>query len=469
MKGLASCLVKSFVIAAMIIAAAGCSKRVECSVPAHIKDGRIILESPSRAAGQSSALGMTAEALDTVRVGFIGLGMRGSGAIMRYTYIDGVRIVAVCDMIDSKIDQAVESLAARGVSGVATYGGEEGWKELCQRDDIDLVYICTPWKSHCEMAVYAMEHGKHVACEVPAAMSIEECWRLVDTCEKTRRHFMMLENCCYDFFEMTALNMAQQGLFGEILEAEGAYIHNLDPYWKDYEANWRLEYNQAHRGDNYPTHGIGPVCQALNIHRGDRLDYVVSVDTKTVHGLEVASENMGATEFADGDHTTSLIRTVSGKMIEIQHNVYARRPYSRLYQLCGTRGFAQKYPSSGLAVMSENLPDEPVFEGLDGESFVPAEVYERLMEDYKPEWVRPIEDYARMVGGHGGMDYIMDYRLVYCLRRGLPLDEDVYDAAEWCCLTELSGLSLSNGSIPVAVPDFTRGDWNKVNGFSYAF
>ena len=415
---------------------------------------------------------MTADPIDTVRVGFIGIGMRGCDAVNRYTYLDDVKIVAICDLEQSNIDKAQKKLTDKGFPAAAEYVGEDAWKQLCNRDDIDLVYICTDWTKHTPMAVYAMEHGKHVAVEVPAAMSIKECWQLVNTCEKTRRHCMMLENCVYDFFEMTALNMAQHGLFGEIVHAEGGYIHNLDPFWELYHDNWRLEYNRTHRGDNYPTHGIGPLCQVLNIHRGDRMEYVISMDSKSAYGTEVAKRLMGAEEFADGDHTVSLIRTAQGRIIEIQHNVYAARPYSRLFQLTGTGGYAAKYPRKGFALKAENLSEDMFADGhydkLDGEHFVPNEVFDALMEEYKPEFVSEIEQKAREVGGHGGMDFIMDYRLIYCLHNGLPLDEDVYDAAEWCCLTELSRKSIEAGSKPVKVPDFTRGRWKEIQGFSYA-
>ena len=458
-----------FALAAGLIMC-GCNKKIECSVPAHFEDGKIVLETPEREPGQQSALQMACEPIDTVRVGFIGIGGRGNSAVWRYTEVPGAKIVAVADKYQEKIDDIINGLAEDGITGIATYVGEDAWKELCERDDIDLVYICTPWLLHTPMAVYAMEHGKHAACEVPIATSIDECWQLVNTCEKTRKHCMMLENCCYDFFETATLEMAQKGLFGEVLQVQGAYLHCLDGFWDGYTDNWRLSYNQSHRGDNYPTHGIGPVCQVLNIHRGDRFDYVVSMDTKSVRGAARGKEKMGLDEFADGDHTTSLIRTVNGKMVEIQHNVYCARPYSRMHQIIGTEGSAQKYPIECLAVSGKNIPDaaELGLEELDAENFMDEEAFNKLMEAYKPDMIREIEDRAREVGGHGGMDYIMDCRLIYCLRNGLPLDEDVYDAAEWCCLTELSGLSIKNGSAPVAVPDFTRGDWNKIQGFSRA-
>jgi predicted dehydrogenase len=280
---------------------------------------------------------------------------------------------------------------------------------------------------------------------------------------------MMLENCVYDFFELTCLNMAQQGVFGEILHAEGAYIHNLSPYWDDYHHNWRLDFNQKHRGDVYATHGFGPVCQALNIHRGNRLTYLVCMDTKSVLGLEKAKEKMGATEFANGDHTTTLIKTEKGQTIELQHNVYTPRPYNRLYQLTGTKGFANKYPINGFTFTEGQLKEGIVPEGqkLDEHGFASQEIMAAALQAYKHPIHQEIEETAKKVGGHGGMDFVMDYRMVYCLQNGLPLDQDVYDAAEWSCIGELSATSAKHNSMPVAVPDFTRGEWNKLDGLKF--
>lgn len=442
---------------------------VESSIPHKITKGRVVLEVPEREPGQESALLLTCAPLDTVRTGFIGVGMRGKDAVKRFTYIDGTKVVAICDLEQKHIDKVQNRLISRGREKAVEYIGKDAWKELCERDDIDLVYISTPWDLHVPMAVYAMEHGKHVAVEVPAAMSIAECWQLVNTSEKTRRHCMMLENCCYDFFEMTALNMAQHGLFGEIVHVEGGYIHNLDPFWDKYNNNWRLKYNQNHRGDVYPTHGIGPLCQILDIHRGDKMDYLVSMDTDSFHGKEVANKQLGTTDFANGDHTVTLIRTAKGKQIEIQHNVYTWRPYDRLFQITGVDGFACKYPIQGFSFKPENLDHSNAdYQNLKGEEFVSDEIRKALMEQYRHPIIADIEEQAKKVGGHGGMDFIMDYRLIYCLRNGLPLDQDVYDAAEWSCLTELSGLSIAYGSMPVEIPDFTRGEWKKVNGYRHA-
>ena len=434
-----------------------------------IKDGVIVFDEPAPAKGQEDMLLFAADPIDTVRTGFIGLGMRGPDAVRRFTYIDGAKVVALCDLEADRVAKSQEILAGRGKPAAAEYSGEDGWKQLCERDDIDLVYICTNWQTHVDMAVYAMECGKHVAVEVPAAMSVAECWRLVDTSERTRKHCMMLENCVYDFFELTCLNMAQQGLFGEVLHAEGAYIHNLEPFWDYYHDNWRLDFNQKHSGDVYATHGFGPDCQVLNIHRGDKLEYLVSMDTKSVVGLEVAKEKMGVDTFANGDQTSTLVKTRNGKTILVQHNVYTPRPYDRMYQLVGTKGFADKYPNSAFAFEPDQIADAAAeYDNLSSHSYVPREVRDSLMAKYKHPIDKEIEEKAREVGGHGGMDFIMDYRLVWCLRNGKPLDMDVYDAAEWSCLGELTAASIANGSKPVKIPDFTRGRWNKVDGLKLA-
>jgi len=435
----------------------------------HVEDGVIVTNEPQRAAGQQSMLEFRAKPLPTVRVGFVGLGMRGPGAVSRFTHLDGVEIKAFCDKYADRAHACQRYLKEAGMPEAAEYSGEEGYKKLCERDDIDLVYIATNWQTHVEIALYAMEHGKHVAIEVPSATSLEDCWKLIDTSERTRKHCMMLENCVYDFFELTCLNMAQKGVFGEILHTEGAYIHNLEPYWDDYADNWRLDFNQKHGGDVYPTHGFGPCCQALNIHRGDKMEYLVSMATKSVNGLKLAKKKMGASDFACGDHIVTLVMTNSGKSMEIQHNVFTPRPYNRLYQLTGTEGFANKYPVSGLTLRNSQvdrnaLPDIPQ---LDEHGFVPNDVRDALLQYYKHPIHQEIEEKAKQVGGHGGMDFVMDYRLIYCLQNGLPLDQDVYDLAEWCCISELSAISHANKSMPVRVPDFTRGDWNKVKGLHF--
>jgi predicted dehydrogenase len=429
---------------------------------------------PTRPSGQKDVLGLTVPKIETVRVGFIGLGMRGPSAVSRFTHIPGVEIVALCDLHPDRVEKTQAILEKAGFPAAAGYSGkEESWKELCDREDIDLVYIATDWKRHADMMIYAMEQGKHVACEVPAAMTMEEIWAVIETAERTQKHCMQLENCVYDFFELTTLNMAQQGVFGEVLYAEGAYIHQLEDFWGAYESDWRLEYNKNHRGDVYATHGMGPACQLLDIHRGDKMNYLVAVDGKAVSIPNYLREVRGeeVVDFKNGQNTTTLIKTEKGKTIQIQHDVASPRPYSRMYQLTGTKGFANKYPIQGYALQGSQVDSDvaPNHENLSAHSYVPEDVKEALMTKYKHRIHQELEEKAKEVGGHGGMDFIMDYRLIYCLQNGLPLDMDVYDLAEWCCLAPLTALSLENHSAPVIIPDFTRGGWDKTDGYRHAF
>ena len=433
--------------------------------------GTIVCDVPERSAGQQDMVAFAAEPIECVRVGFIGLGMRGPGAVRRWCQIEGTEIVALCDINPEGIAKSQQYIAAAGRKPAAEYSGsEDAWRQLCERDDIDIVYIMTDWKNHAQMALYAMECGKHAAIEVPAAMTLDEIWALIDTSERTRKHCIQLENCVYDRFEITALNMAQQGLFGEILHTEGAYIHCLAEYWDKYYNNWRLEYNRTHLGDVYPTHGIGPICQALNIHRGDRMKSLVAMSTKSVSGDKYWQKMFGSScgDFANGDQTTTLISTEKGKVIQLHHNVMTPRPYSRDYALVGTTGYATKYPTPGFLLGEQTVGDVDI-ENLNSHRMVSEADFKRLMEQYKHPVTAHTEIMAAKVGGHGGMDYVMDYRLVYCLRNGLPLDMDVYDLAEWCCPIELSAISIAHGSAPVAVPDFTRGAWNKIDGYRHAW
>lgn len=447
----------------------------------HWNKGTIEVETPDRQPGQQSVLGLALPPMESVRVGFVGLGMRGPGAVKRFTHIPGVEIKALCDYEEARADSCQKYLIAASMPQAAVYSGEDGYKELCRRPDIDLVYIAADWLHHVPIARCALENGKNVAIEVPSAMTLKDCWELVDLSEQKQKHCMILENCCYDWFEMNTLNMAQQGVFGDIVRAQGAYIHDLTPYWKQYwkkgpddRLGWRLDYNMRHRGDVYPTHGLGPVAQAMDIHRGDRMKTLVAMDTRSFNGRELVREMADSVcdSFRNGDHTTTLIRTENGKVIEIQHNVMTPQPYNRLYQLTGTRGFANKYPVEGYAIGRQQLADAGVkadIENLSAHTFLPENEQKALEQKYRHPILIKYGETAKEVGGHGGMDFIMDSRLIYCLQNGLPLDMDVYDLAEWCSLAELGSLSMDNNSAPVSMPDFTRGDWNRTKGYRHAF
>lgn len=381
--------------------------------------------------GDSHVLRLACAPLSLVRIGFIGLGNRGMATLKRYLVINDIEIVALCDVNTAHLGAAAELLRAEGKHRPVLLDSPDGWRAMCQRDDIDLVYICTDWLTHTPMACFAMEQGKHVAIEVPAATTVEECWQLVDTAERTRRHCFMLENCCYDTFHQATLTMAEEGLLGTLTHLEGAYIHDLrDKYEADGPKGWMARLCGQHKGNPYPTHGIGPVCQLLKIHRGDKLDYLVSMTPSTDVPYDVCVNN-------------TLIRTVKGKTILLQYDVTTPRPYSRMQTVCGTRGFVQKYPRRCIM--------------LDGQELVKGDAVESLIAQYTRPDIANIQAEGHRLGVANIMNYTMDRRLIYCLREGLPLDIDVYDAAEWSCIAELSEQSALNGGIPIKIPDFTRG------------
>jgi hypothetical protein len=400
--------------------------------------------------------GYAAPKLERVRIGIIGLGMRGPGAVERMSFIEGVDIVALCDKYPERATAAQKILEKAGLPKAREYSGNDGWKALCEYPDIDLVYICTPWHLHTPMAVYAMKNGKHAATEVPAAITLDECWQLVETSEKTKKHCMMLENCCYDFFELLTLNMTRQGMFGELIHAEGAYIHDLRDLnfsKKGYADMWRLKENASRNGNLYPTHGLGPVAQCMDINRGDNMEHLVSMSSRDFMMNAIAKEKASAdpfyNEFTDrpyrGNMNTTLIKTFKGKTIMVQHDVTSPRPYSRIHLVSGTKGVASKWPS----------PERIAF----GHGWIKKEELDDLYKKYSPAIVNHIGTIAKDVGGHGGMDFIMDWRLIDCLRNGLPLDQDVYDAALWSAIAPLSERSVAKRSKSVDIPDFTRGSW----------
>lgn len=400
--------------------------------------------------------GYAAPKLETVRIGFIGVGNRGSGSVTRVNRVEGVETKAICDKREVKARDSADKLEKMGIKVDLYYENEDSWKKMCERPDIDLIYIATPWHLHTPMAVYAMKQGKHVAIEVPAATTLDECWQLVETSESTKKHCMMLENTCYDFFELLTLNMARQGYFGEIIHVEGAYLHDLrESLMTDgkYSDNWRLKQN-LRNGSLYPTHGLGPVSQVLNLNRGDRMDYLVSTSSNdfTLHDIAVenAKKDNYYQQFVDkkfrGNLNVTTIKTLKGKTIMIQHDVSTPRPYSRIHLISGTNGIAQKYPEPG------RISDHK------HEWLKEAELA-KLQEEFTPPIVKKIGEMAKQVGGHGGMDFMMDWRMIDCLRNGIPLDQDVYDAALWSAVAPLSEASVKNRSKSIDVPDFTRGNW----------
>ena len=401
--------------------------------------------------------GYAAPKLNIVRIGLIGVGARGIGAVDRLSKIEGVEIKAICDKLPEKANAAKKLLAGTGHDPAIFTGSEEIWKKVCERDDIDLIYTATPWDLHTPIAVYSMENGKHVATEVPAATTIEQCWQLVETSERTRKHCMMLENCCYDFFELLTLNMTRQGFFGDITHCDCSYIHDLNDeiLWSKnrFVDMWHLKQNARRTGNLYPTHGLGPICQVMNINRGDKMEYMVSLSSIDF-GLGEKAKLLASTDdfykpFVgkpfNGNMNTSIIRTYKGRSIMVQYDVTSPRPYTRIQMISGTKACSLKYPLPGRISNKHEWFTE--------------EEYKVLEEKYNPPIVKRIGEMAKQVGGHGGMDFIMDWRLIDCLRNGLPLDQDVYDAALWSSIGPLSELSVANRSSSVDIPDFTNGSF----------
>jgi hypothetical protein len=368
-------------------------------------------------------------------------------------------ITAICDVQQIKVDAAIEELkkSGHGQNPKVYAGTLDIWKEMIKRDDIDLVIISTPWEDHTPMCVLSMQHNKHVAVEVPAAYTFEDTWKLVNTAEETQRHCMMMENVCYGDEELWLLNMAQQGVLGTLTYAECAYIHNLREllFSKDYYYNmWRIRHHMTRDGNHYPTHGLGPVAQYMNINRGDSFQSLVSMSSLQVSLDEYSKQVESSNEFFNksgykhGDMNNSLVKTANGKMILVQHDVVTPRPYNRINALAGTKGYHEGYPSR------ISLADK-------GHKWLDEADHNQLIEKYKhPLWDKlkaGIEKY----GGHGGMDFVMIYRLIDSLNNGWFLDQDVYDAASWSVVIPLSTLSIELGSTPLKFPDFTRGRWNE--------
>jgi hypothetical protein len=401
----------------------------------------------------ASVIGMPFTAV-TPKIGIIGNGGRGTSLLENLLAAD-VKINALCDVVKEKAEHAQSVVVKAGQASPELYTeGDHAFESLVARDDLDLVIIATPWNWHVEMAVAAMNHGKHAAVEVPAATTIEDCWKLVNTSEQTRRHCMMLENCCYGYNETLILRMVYEGLFGELLYGEGAYVHDLrgELFSDKGEGLWRRSFHTQLTGNMYPTHGLGPVANYMGIQRGDSFDFLVSVSTPQ-RGLDEyrkarvpASDPRWAERYITGDMNTSIIKTANGLTLTVKHDVSNPHPYDRINVIAGTKGVFADYPPR---IYIDGQPGDEAWGSIDS-----------FKEHQHPLWKQEGE-IAKKLGGHGGMDYIMLYRLVQCMREGLAPDMDVYDAAAWSAPGPLSRMSLANGSAPAKFPDFTRGLWRQ--------
>ncbi len=399
-------------------------------------------------------IGFRDKPLKTVGIGFVGVGLMGTAHVENLLKIEGAEIRAVCDVLPEKVERAQKLVTDAGQPRPKGFSrGPTDFKRLCDQPDLDLVFTATPWRWHVPVCIAAMKAGKHAATEVPAALSLDDCWRLVETSEKSRRHCVMMENCNYDRFEMMVLNMVEQGVFGELLHARCGYLHDLRAVKHDMEGEgvWRRDHSMTSDGDLYPTHGLGPVAQCLDINRGNTFESLVSMGSKTRGLHRYAVERFGpdspqaAETFVLSDVVTTMLNTPGGETVLITHDTSSPRPYSRDYLIQGTLGIARKYPEPRIYLEGRSDPHR----------WDPVEAY---LEEYDHSLWRRLEGESQGAG-HGGMDFIEDYRLVDALRTGRPLDSDVYDAAMLSAVVELSGRSISRGGETIRFPDFTRGEW----------
>jgi predicted dehydrogenase len=398
-----------------------------------------------------SMMGVPFEGFENPRFGVIGLGNRGGGMLPLLLQVPGARVTALCDIRPEFAQAAATMVTDAGQPEPAVYtGGDEDFENLVARDDIDFVYIATPWEWHTPMALAAMRAGKHVGVECPAGLTIKDLWDLVDTSERTQRHCIQLENCCYGQNELRALRMAHEGLFGELLHGSGAYLHDLRELLFSktyYEDQWRRKFHTTTNGDLYPTHGLGPVAAYMDLHRGDRFVRMTSMSTPALGLAEYRAAHLPPDDptwrerYVDGDVTMSLIQTAKGRVIHLVHGVSVPHPYSRLNHLAGTKGVFEDYPPR-IYLEPRNSNDE-------WGSFDDYAEYDHWL------W----KDVGPGPGGHGGMDYIMLWRLVQTLSLGLPPDIDVYDSAAWNAPFALSVQSVRHHGAPQDFPDFTRGNW----------
>ncbi len=412
----------------------------------------------SRPAAGRSVMGLAAPPLDTVRVGLIGVGERGVGFVHHFCNIVGARITAICDTDQPVLDRAAAIVSEFGDPAPALYTGDDyAYRGLLERRDIDIAVISTPWRWHATMAAEAMESGKHAFVEVPAVTTVEEAWRLVDTSERTQMHCMMLENVCYGRDELMVLNMVRHGVFGELSHGEAAYIHELRWQMKQIDretGSWRTPWHTRRNGNLYPTHGLGPIAQYMGINRGDRFDYMSSMSSPAIGRAAYARREFPAEHprnrlaYIAGDINTSLIKTGKGRTIMVQYDTTTPRPYSRHNLIQGTNGaFA-------------GFPNRIALEHGGGDTF---HEWDHDMTKWRarydhPLWVQ-MGRRAEQQGGHGGMDHLMCWRLVHCLRSGEPLDQNVYDAAAWSVISPLSAESVADRGNSKPIPDFTRGAW----------
>ena len=409
----------------------------------------------------------SASKLNTVRIAVIGVGARGSGHAKQLAIINGTEIVAIADIFEDLVDRSVANCIEAGNGrhqNIARYfGADDEWKKMLAEVKPDAVFIATNWSNHAPMAIETMKQGAHAFVEVPIAVSLQEMWDIVDTSEQTQKHCMMMENVNYGREELLYLNLCRQGKIGEILHAEAAYIHELRFQMEEQErgtGSWRTHHYAKRNGNLYPTHGLGPVAQYMNLGRGeDQFDSLVSFSTPAIGRQAYAEKNYAADhkwnalDYKGGDLNTSIIKTHLGRTIMIQWDETSPRPYTRHNLVQGTKGALAGYPT------------RVAFEGgVEGATdshhrWAQGEQLEALFEQYEHPLYKRLGALSTKMGGHGGMDFMMLYRAIECLRTGTPLDQNVYEGCLWSSVAPLSEASVAEGGMPQKFPDFTRKQW----------
>ncbi|MBQ8508369.1 MAG: Gfo/Idh/MocA family oxidoreductase [Clostridia bacterium] len=389
--------------------------------------------------------------MDKVRVGWVGLGGRGRGLLeMVLNTMPDVDIVGVCDLYEDRTEAGRKLVEEkRGVNPLTV----TDYRRLLERDDIDAIITPSAWEAHVDVCIDSMLAGKYVATEVGGAYSVEQCWELVRTYERTRVPCMMLENCCYGKEEMTVLNMIKQGLFGELIHCEGGYEHDLrdEVALGNVNRHYRLRNYKNRCGELYPTHELGPIAKYLNINRGNRMVMLTAMASKSAGLHTWINEKKGAdfenanTTFCEGDVVTTCIKCAHGETIVLTHDTTLPRPYSRGNRVQGTKGIWFEDTHGVL------------FDGTaQGESFTHR--YTNINE-YYDKYLHPLWRNYEVVGGHGGMDYLVMRGFIEAVKNQTQTPIDVYDTAAWMSITPLSENSIACGSMPVAIPDFTNGKW----------
>jgi Glycosyl hydrolase 109, C-terminal domain/Oxidoreductase family, NAD-binding Rossmann fold len=419
-------------VGASLAAISGGCTTVENSDAVRSNEGRLDTkadQTASRPVGQKPVHELTTKPMERIRVAVIGLhrGMTHVNACLNMEFVD---VVAVCDLRNERAVEAADRCEKQRGKRPVVYGGTESiWEQMVDRDDIDAVYIATPWNWHASMALRSMERGKHAFVEVAAVMTVDDCWRLVNTSERTQRHCVMLENCCYGENELFVLNMARLGVFGELNHAECAYIHDLRKTLFELggEGDWRRDYHEQYNGNLYPTHGLGPVAQTLSVGRGDQFKFLVSVSSPEFSLTKYRDEhqpNEGrhtGEKYICGDMNTSIVKTELGRTIMVQHDVVSPRPYSRINATCGSGATFFDYPPR-LAIndpKSFGLSSPGSHEWLDDKDM------EIMRQKFTHPLWRKLEQRAKG-GGHGGMDFVMNWRLLDCIRQGITPDSVYY-------------------------------------------